>query len=445
VGGDGKVTKRLLAMLVTVLAAISVSAGGSQGAAPHPITIGVMSDCVGYWSFAYDDTLAGAELALIERGATPLGPTPGDGVGAATVAGHPVRLVRGCLDGTATTAIVQARMLVEREHVDVLIGPLAGNEEVAVVEYARTRPDTVFVDGSASTHFQDPPTNFFSFHADAIQWMAGLGGYAYTRLHWRRVVTITAEPDLFDWGETAGFLAEFCSLGGSVAKRISVPPGTSDYSRIIAQVPPTGVDGFFLAGASGIGGVGAAALARAYPGLAGNISRKLILGIGDFTPLRRLGNRMRGLVSSDRAGPGLSPGSRYARRLRRTFPGLDPTLVGGGVFVADYYTAMKATLQALAQAKSDLSNGERTFATALSRVEFDAPAGHIHLDALHRAVQPIYLLQARKPDFSDQRLIRTIPNVDASFGGYFTRHDPPPTATSPVCKKRTPPAWASTH
>ncbi len=431
--------KRCAVALVAAALSWAVVSGG--GASVRPIRIGVLTDCVGYWSFAYDVTLAGAELALIERGAAARGKGPQCGVTDAAVAGRPVHLLTACLDGTATTTIVRTRELVERDHVDVVIGPLAGNEEVALVDYARTKPGTVFVDGSASTHFQDPPPNFFSFHPDAIQWMAGLGSYAYDTLRWRRVVTITAEPDLFDWGETAGFLAEFCSLGGRVAKRISVPPGTDDYSRIIAQVPAKRVDGFFLAGASGIGGVGAVALARAYPGLRGNISRKLILGVGDKTPLRRLGDRVRGLVSTDRAGPGVWPGSRFARSLLRTFPALDPSLVGG-VFDDDYYTAMKATLQALAQTDANLGSGERRLAYGLAHERLDAPAGHVRLDRLHRAIAPIYILQVRKPDFSDERLIRTIPNVDASFGGYFTRDDPPPSTISPACTKRSPPAWA---
>ena len=301
----------------------------------------------------------------------------------------------------------------------------------------------MFVDGTGSTHFDDPPANFFSFHADAIQWMAGLGGYAFHELGWRRVVTITAEPDLFDWGETAGFLAEFCSLGGRVAKRISIPPGTTDYSPVIAQVPAKGVDGFFFVGAGGEGNVGAVALARAYPGLRGNISRKLILGVADATPLRRLRQRVIGLVSSERSGPGVAPGRPYARTLHRTFPTLDPAFID--VFDADYYIAMKATLQALAAANGRLGDGERRFAAALARVQLDTPLAHVRLDSLHRAITPIYLYQVQKADFSDQRLIRTVPNVDASFGGYFTRHEPPPSTTSPVCEKRSPPAWARTN
>ena len=101
--------------------------------------------------------------------------------------------------------------------------------------------------------------------------MAGLGNYAYRTLGWRTVVTVADEADpLFNWAQTAGFDAEFCSLGGAVVKRIWVPPATQDYSNVIAQIPRTGVDGFFVA-ASGPDTV--LALAKGYPGLQGQHSR----------------------------------------------------------------------------------------------------------------------------------------------------------------------------
>ena len=179
-------------------------------------------------------------------------------------------LVYGCMDGTATSALVEARRLVEREHADIVIGPIAANEERALQGYARLRPDTVFLDGSASAHLQHQAPNFYSFHGDGAQWMAGLGTYAYRTLGWRNVVTITQEPDVFGWDETAGFLAEFCSLGGNVRSRISVAPATTDFSAIVAKVPRRRVDGLLIATPGLLpAAVIAVALAKSYPGLQG--------------------------------------------------------------------------------------------------------------------------------------------------------------------------------
>ena len=44
--------------------------------------------------------------------------------------------------------------------------------------------------------------------------------YAYRELGWRTAVVIADEQfNPFNWSQVAGFIAEFCSLGGTIAKR----------------------------------------------------------------------------------------------------------------------------------------------------------------------------------------------------------------------------------
>ena len=74
--------------------------------------------------------------------------------------------------------------------------------------------------------------------------MAGLGSYAYHALGWRRAVTVvSSQSDAFFWAQAAAFDAEFCSLGGTIAKRVWYPPSLTDYSTVVAKVPSHGVDG----------------------------------------------------------------------------------------------------------------------------------------------------------------------------------------------------------
>jgi branched-chain amino acid transport system substrate-binding protein len=201
-----------------------------------------------------------------------------------------VRLAFGCTDGTTASAIREARRLVEGVGVHVLIGPLSGEEEDAVIDYARVRPDVAFVNGSSSSQELDPPANFFTFHSDGAQWMAGLGTYAYRTLGWRRAVIVgDLQGAVFNWATAAGFAGEFCSLGGTIARRIWVPPGTQDYTNVIAQMPAKGVDGIFAATPAAT----FIALAKGYPGLRGNFSRRMLPGGVVFDPsLNQLGKRL---------------------------------------------------------------------------------------------------------------------------------------------------------
>ena len=425
--------------LVLLVAGLAAAAASAQPASERPIRIGLLSDCTGEWGSFHDYMVAGAELPLLRRGGRLVGSNPSEGIRGVQVAGHPVELVFGCADGSTASAVAEARQLVEAEHVDILVGPVSANEEIALQDYARLQIRTVFVDGSGSSHLQHPAPNFFAFHTDAAQWVAGLGSYAYHVLGWRRVVTVTNDPTAaFAWGETAGFLAEFCSLGGNVARRIWMAPGTVDFSGVLAQIPAGRIDGFFVA-TNGTAGI-ADALARSYPGLRGNVARKLLVGVADIQ-LNHLGARIRGMVWGSRAGPATFPGGSYWREFRRAFPKLDPQFLG--IFDVDYATAMEATLRALDHAHGDLSHGEAALQAALARLRFVAPDGSpVRLDRQHQAIAPNYLWKVRKADFSNPVLYRVVPAVERTFGGYLTSHDPPPSEQTPACKRRRPPPWA---
>ncbi len=426
----------LLCLVLLGLGALTTGCGHADKA-PRAITIGVLSDCTGPFAAFHDLTLAGVQLPLIQRGGGRRGPDPADGVDGVSVRGRPIRLVFGCNDtNMAVSTLDEARRLVEREKADVLIGPLSGNEEFVLQEYARRKPGVAFVDGSGSDQLQHPPANFFSFHTDGAQWMAGLGAYAFHTLGWRTAVTIASTSDLFSWAQVAGFTAEFCSLGGDIVKRIWIQPGTIDLSGVVAQVPRAGVDGFFVESSDAL-----VAMGRGYPGLRGNIARKLIPGalaynnqIDDLGVRRVVGLVFGSAVHLAGGGPELA---RYSAALLRAFPEVGS--LAATPFDIFYYDAMSATLKALGAVDGDLSAGERRFMAALARVRVDAPNGPVRLNGLHQAIASNYLV--RVASASGSVPLKTVPNVEPTFGGYFSRNDPPPSKTTPACKHGHPPPW----
>ena len=435
--------------------AVAIGAGGvwvttTKPAPPAPkraIKIGVYADCQGIWGFAYGDSLAGAELPLVERGGR-LGLDPSDGVSGASVGGRPIRLYLGCdeTDGGSSTAqtLAEARRLVEQVGVDILIAPTNTPDELALQEYARMHPHTTFVDGAGAAPNPNPAPNFFKFATNGAQWMAGLGAYAYHTLGWRHAVTVaSAQSDAFFWAQLAAFDAEFCSLGGTIAKRVWYPSSLTDYSTVVAQVPSHGVDGVVVDSPSVL-----LALAGADPQLRGNLARKVVLtSVGPQPSLYPLGARAAGIAAAGPtlplpgadARPGLAPSARYRTAFTRAFPKIPKSL--RGIFDVPYYDAMTATLQALERVHGDLSGGEKRFMAALAKVTLDAPNGRISLDSKHLGIGPNYVWKLRGPKLKPV-VIRTIPRVDASFGGYFKATDPPPSESTPACVKRTPPPWA---
>ena len=432
-------TNRVVARIPTEGAPgpLAVGAGGVYVASrapaplipPDAIGIGVLADCRGPFGAWYEQSLAGAELPLLHRGSARAGTRITDGVRGAHVAGRSVILSLGCTDGTAASALAEARRLVDENGVRIVIGPTTAPEQIALQEYARERPQVTFVNGSAGAQLLDPPPNMFSFHLDLAQSVAGLGTYAYRQLGWRRAVLVADESDReVNWTQAAGFVAEFCALGGKIAKRVWVPPGTDNYAGVVTAIPRQGVDGIFAAASpqtvEAVGGPDGP--------LRGQSNGKLLVGILATSGLEALGAK-----NVPVAVPYLSVGERrywYGVDLGTRFPAQYQYL---GAFDIWYHDAMKAALTGLAQVDGDLSDGGRALLEALSRLTLESPLGRIRLDGARQAIGTNSLVR-----FPDGTVIRRVPGVDHTFGGYFSAGDPAPSQSTPACGRRRPPAWA---
>jgi branched-chain amino acid transport system substrate-binding protein len=442
--GGGKLLVALGA--TTVVAAVAVAVGvaqnarvGTAGAAATPIKIGVLSTCKGPFAVFWNETQAGARVSFISRGAKLARPGKSDSqlVGY-SIGGHPIRLVNGCSDASPDVAVAEARRLVEREKVNILVGPLSGDEGIAVSRYAKKQPQVTFVNGTSAaqdTTLKSPSPNFFRFTTDGAQWMAGLGDYAYNQLKWRNVVTI-ADDYSFPYTQVAGFVAEFCALGGKVEKRIWPPLGTTDYSSYVAQIPSGGIDGFLLA----VNGSGTVAFANAYEGLKGDLGKKMIGGgvAIDPTAIKALGDRLEGVVT---AGPTAADSKAAAyKSYSSTFLKAFPKLKGleASLFAEGYQVETDAVVRALTSTNGDLSNGQKAFRQALAKLSFTGPNGANKLDSNRNGIAPNYVSQVKGGTL---HTIYTIPNVDQTFGGFFSPKTASPGRDSPECVKRTPPKW----
>jgi branched-chain amino acid transport system substrate-binding protein len=419
--------------------------GGTDGAATgEPIKIGVFANNEGTFAPFEGQTWGGAMLPLINRGATPVSGDPTEGVENATIAGHPIEIVYGGSDSTPDKAVEEARRLVEQEQVDILVGPLSGSEGIAVAEYSKEQPGVTFVNGvsgAQDTTLKVRSPNFFRFHNDGTQWTAGLGNYAYNELGWRNVVTIGDDYD-FPYSQVAGFVAEFCSIGGNVTERLWPPLGEEDYSSYITQIPED-VDGFFM----DVGGTGTVAFVKQYQQLRGNLADKIMGGIFMTDPviLEELGDQVVGVVTAGMtSGDSQEPAYlEYTQQIEDAYPDLAGT--GSSVFFYGYYTAMEAIAQALEQVDGDLSDDHAAFNDALANLELDAPLGPIRLDENRQAIMDNFLQQIVEDQnddgVPDVQTLATIPDVDQTFAGAFSPETPSPDRQNPKCVEGTPPPW----
>jgi branched-chain amino acid transport system substrate-binding protein len=404
---------RRLAAVAIVL--VALTAAGCAGDDERPLRIGVLVDCLGPFRSSEDASLAGAELPLLERGARLVGRRPADGVTKAQVAGHTVELVHGCVEGgELTTVIDEARRLVELEHVDAVVGGTWPGDGIAMRAVAQRYPDVAFMPASAGPRevtLQTPASNLFRVAPDYVQVVAGLAAYAYRELGWRRVAVVADDWE-GGWAGGDAFAAEFCSLGGRVARRSTIGFGMDDGD--LGDVR-TGADGVAVL-ASRL--FDPTQLLRRLAREADDPARELVLGpfvTYDGSLRRSVARELEGVVGSAVLPPPGTPTlDAYLRAYREAFPGL-PADAALGDYSPGYRDAVETIVQAFERADGDLSRGRERF-----RAELAAPAdgllrGSARLDRNRQAMVATPLVRLNR-DGSLTRIGAARP-VDQSLGG----------------------------
>src|SRR5258705_6237520 len=157
-----------------------------------------------------------------------------------TLAGRKVELVVGDTGGNPAGTKTKTEELVERDNVDMIFGPLAAFELLAISEYTAQAKMPVLSLAAAEDMTQRKPNPYFvRASATSSQNMHPLADYAAKELKFKRVITL-ADDFAFGHEQMAGFGRVFEDTGGRIAKKLWPPLVTPDYTPYIAQV--SGVD-----------------------------------------------------------------------------------------------------------------------------------------------------------------------------------------------------------
>ena len=436
-----------LAVLAVLVAAVAASSATARSSA-STIRIAVLSDCQGAFGAFDNQDLAGVVAAMSQyAGARPVDKNnPRKGWRGGSIGGHPLKLVGiGCSNDRADTALKETKRLMEQLKADVMIGPLSGDESIAVANYAKAHRTKTFVDGAAGaqdTTLKVRAPNFFRFNGDGAQWNAGLGDLAYNKLKWK-TAAVVADDYSFAWTSAAGFVAEFCAVGGKISKRVFPPLNTTDYSSY-AQQMPTNVDGTFVA----VGGAGLIPFLKAYEQAKGPINGKKFIGNlfwGTPGQFEQLSTRVTGAYAggAGTAGDLATPAAKnYANNIIgkwfKTIPPFGAAAPqAASTFTFGYFANTWGLIKGLQAVKGDLSGGQKKLQTALGKVKLASPYGPIHLDKNRQAVIPVYYQQLyQKAGKLAVKTVGYIPGVDQTFGGTFSSKTPPPGRNFPPCVKR---------
>lgn len=153
-----------------------------------------------------------------------------------TLAGRKVDLVVADTGGNPAGTKTKTQELVERDNVDMIFGPLAAFELLAITDYTAQAKMPILSLAAAEDMTQRRPNPYFiRASATSSQNMHPLADYAARELKLKRVITI-ADDFAFGHEQMAGFGRVFEDGGGRIARKLWPPLVTPDYTPYLAQI-----------------------------------------------------------------------------------------------------------------------------------------------------------------------------------------------------------------
>jgi branched-chain amino acid transport system substrate-binding protein len=345
-----------------------------------------------------------------------------------TLAGRKVELVSADTGGNPAGAKTKAQEIIERDGVNVILGPLAAFELLAMTDYVRER-ETPLISLAAAEDVTQRHANPFVVRpsATSAQCCHAMGDYAAKELKYRRIATIS-EDLAFGYEQIAGFQRVFEDGGGKVVKKLWPPLVTPDYTPYIAQIHD--VDACF----DGFAGSNPVKFMRAYADLGVRTTVPLLGGwtAMDDALLKSLGDEALGVVSAAWYSADFdSPtNKRFVADMQKDY-GVLPGGYSAGMYIAGQ--CVEAALTKL-DGKTD---DRKAFAEALHDVSLtDTPRGAFHFDHLGNVVGTVFV---RKCERRDGKLVNTVIKAYPDVSQFWT-YEEKAFLAQPVYSRDFPPA-----
>jgi branched-chain amino acid transport system substrate-binding protein len=345
-----------------------------------------------------------------------------------TLAGRKVELFVGDSAGVPAQARTKVQELVERERIQVMIGPLAAGEALAVDDYIRAQQLPTLSVAAAEDMTQRKPNPWFVRGTSTSSQNAHpLADYCAKNLKMKRMAAI-ADDIPYGHEMVAGFQRVFEDNGGRIVQKMFPPLTVPDYGSFIAQLK-TNVDGVFL-GFAGSNGFRYLRQFNEY-GLRGKVTPVGGMTALDEAVLRNMGDEALGIVTSCWYSAELdNPQNRsFAEAFRKEFK-YDP-----GFYAAATYVEAAVLEAALMQAKGNIED-KNGFMKILKNVKADTVRGPVSFDEYGNVVGSVYI---RKVERKQGRLVNTVIHTYPNVSQFWT-YDPKEFLKNPVYSRDYPPA-----
>ena len=321
-----------------------------------------------------------------------------------TFAGRKVDLIVADTGGKPDGTRTKVQEVIERDKVDVILGPLAAFELLAINDYVRQH-GTPLLSLAAAEDVTQRSSNPWIMRpsATSAQCCHAMADYAAKELKYKTAVTIS-EDFAFGYEQMSGFQRVFEDAGGKVIKKLWPPLVTPDYTPYIAQIGSP--DCVF----NGFAGSNPLKFLKTYSDL--GLKGKVPL-LGGWTAMddalnKSLGDEAVGVLSAHWYSADLdTPSNKSLIETMVKDYGNIPGGYSAGTYIAGQF------VEAALQKTGGKADDKKAFMEAMKATKLkDTPRGEVAVDHLGNAVGNVYIRKAEKKDGKIvNTAIKTYPNV----------------------------------
>jgi len=303
-----------------------------------------------------------------------------------TLAGRKVEFISADTGGNPAGAKTKAQELVEREKVDVIFGPLAAFELLAITDYiAQVKTPLLSLAAAEDMTQRKPNPYFLRASATSGQAMHPMADFAAKELKLKRMITIS-EDFAFGYEQMGGFHQTFEENGGKIVKKLWPPLVTPDYAPFLAQI--SDCDGV----CQGFAGSNPLRFMKQYAGA--GLKFQVVGGetAGDDALLRSFGDEAIGLYSSCPYTLDLATDSnkRFVAAMAKDY-NVEPGFYSAGLYVNGM------VVEAALQKTGGKSDNKEELMKALKAVSLtETPRGPIKFDSFGNVVGDFYVRHCEK-------------------------------------------------
>jgi branched-chain amino acid transport system substrate-binding protein len=344
------------------------------------------------------------------------------------LAGRKIDLFVGDSAGVPAQARTKLQELVERDRIEVLIGPLAAGEALASDDYIRQQQlPTLSVAAAEDLTQRNPNPWFVRATSTSSQCAQPLADYCYRKLKYRRMAVI-ADDIAYGHEMCGGFQRVFEDAGGKIVQKMFPPLTVPDYATYLAQLK-TNIDAVFL-GFAGSNGFRWYKQFNEY-GLKGKLNVVGGMTAFDEAVLRNMGDEALGILTACWYSAELdNPLNRKFAAAFRSDWKYDP-----GFYAAATYVEGEVLQAALESIKGRIED-KSAFMSALRATKVETVRGPVSFDEYGNVVGNVYI---RKVERKDGRLVNTVIDTYPNVSQFWT-YDPKDFLKNPVYSRDWPPA-----